>query len=440
MSVKPAWRRALERLDEVELSPRTRQLLRIVGYPVFAVVVAIVSFSVAVPRDKVRAQLEAMLSQDPSAQQPMGLGMDVKAGDLDLSLLGSHVTAENVVLRTRPLRATDKPARFVLDRVKVGVGIVGAMLGRPTYSFLLDAFSGELVGSIATKGDSAHYTFAAGGLKLEDIQGLQSGVGGLPLEGTFDGKLDLDAPGRLLAQSNGTLELDLDGAALGDGKAKLVIPGDPFLSAGVTVPKVRLGKVNVVATIEKGKAKIDSMRAHSADMDLTIEGFIDLRDPISLSSLHLFLRFRLSDDLLKRDATLGLVTTGLQTGRRADGFYSAQITGSLASPRFEVNRNPPPGVSSKFEAGAAVPAVAAPAPVFVPAAVTPPPVPTAAVEPTPIPENEGPGREPAREAPPPPPAVQPMRPMPVPVAPLRPPPADTPHAEEGGAQPPADNQ
>ena len=195
MSRPPAWRRLLVRLGEIELSPRTRQLLRLVGYPVFAVVVAVASFSLAIPRDKVRAQLEAMLSQDPSVAQPLGLGMDVKAGDLDLSLLGSHVTAENVVLRTRPLRATDKPARFVLDKVKVGVGILGAMFGRPKYSFVVDAFSGELEGNIAVKGDSAHYKFDASGLKLEDIQGLQSGVGGLPLEGTFDGKLDLDAAG-----------------------------------------------------------------------------------------------------------------------------------------------------------------------------------------------------------------------------------------------------
>ncbi len=435
MSATPAWRRLLERLDEIELSARTRKLLRLVGYPVFACVVALASFSLAIPRDKVRAQLETMLSQDPSSAQPLGLGMDVKAGDLELSLLGSHVTAENVVLRTRPIRSADKPARFVLDKVKVGIGILGVLFARPRYSFAVEAFSGDLDGSIAVKGDSAHYKFDASGLKLEDIQGLQSGVGGLPLEGTFEGKLDLDAPGRLLAQSSGTLELDLDGAALGDGKAKLVIPGDPFLSAGVTVPKVRLGKVSVVVTIDKGKARIDSLSAHSADLDLTLEGFIDLRDPISLSSLHLFLRFKLSDELLKRDATLGLVTTGLATGKRADGFYGAQITGSLLAPRFEVGRNPPAGVGSKFESGAAVGSGTA-SPVVIPSVsttgVVPPPSPQPADEPA-TPEHEGPSREPAREAPPPPSVlIQPMRPA------LRPPPAEAPHAEEGGTQPPPD--
>jgi len=410
------WHTIVERVSAFEVPPVLRRPLRLAGYPLFAFFIAVLSFAIALPRDKVKERLEFLLSQDPTASQPMGLGMDVKAGELSLSILGRGIHADNVVLRTRPLRSSDKPARFVLDAVDVNVGLFGLLLARPTYGFSVSAFGGSVDGGIRVATTGNNYDIEAREVALASIQGLQTAIGGLPLEGKVEGKVELDAPGRMLSTSNGSIEITIDGVALGDGKAKLVIPSDPFLAGGLTVPKVRLGKLGATITIEKGKARIESFRAHSADVDVSIEGHLDLRDPFPSSQLHLFLRVKLSEELLKRQPELGILTTSLQPGKRPDGFFGAQITGSIASPRFEANRNPPSGVSSKFaaETAAAVPPPAPTPPPSTPppgipstgTTVPPPPPPTEAAAPVDIPSPEKPTTIQKDGPIPPPPAMR----------------------------------
>ncbi len=406
----PLWRAAYERLGEFEPPPRLRRLLGLAGYPIFGLLVALIAFASAIPRDKVRDRLETLLSQDPTGAQPMGLGVDVKAGELSVSLLSRSITADNVVLRTRPLRSTDKPARYVLDKVEIGVGLLGLAFQRPTYAFTIDAFEGRLKGAVRVTATDNHYDIEGQKLALGAVQGLQTAIG-LPIEGKVEGKLTLDAPGRLLANSSGSLEITIDNCAIGDGKAKLAIPNDPFLAQGVTIPRIRLGKVFIQITIEKGKARFESMRAHSQDGDLSLEGYLDLRDPFPMSQMHGFLRFKLNDALVKREASLELLTNSLAgLGKRPDGFIGAQLTGSLSSLAFLANKNPPQGVTTKAESTPApppaVPSTPAPAtapggvPTATPTAVVPPPPSGGDTPPTPI------------EIPPPQPSAAPPQPQP----------------------------
>ena len=371
----------IERLKHFEVPPSLERPLRIFGYPVFALVVLLMSFAAALPSDKIKERLEYLLSQDPTPSQPMGLGVDVKAGELSLSVLSRGIVAQNVVLRTRPMRMGDKPSRFVLDTVRLNIGLIALALQRPTYAFTISAFEGVIEGAIKVSLTDAHYNVEGSGLSLGAVQGLQNAVSGLPIEGKVEGKFELDAPGRLLGTADGSLDITIENASLGDGKAKLVIASDPFLSQGLTMPRIRLGKIAANIVIEKGKARIDALQAHSADMDITIEGTIDLRDPAPLSQLHLYLRFKLSDELLKKEPTLGLVTTSLAAGKRPDGFFGAQITGSLASPAFVPNVAPPPGVVSKITG-----------------VVPPPPTTTTTVTPAPAPTVPPPALSPIVDA------------------------------------------
>jgi type II secretion system protein N len=429
--------------SRVDVPPRMQRVLRLFGYPVFGLIVALITFTSALPNDKIRDRLETMLSADPSPTQPLGLGIDVKAGDLSLSLLRRGIVAENVVLRTRPRLSTEKPTRYVIDRVKVNVGLLGALFQRPTYDFSAEAFSGTVDGSVRVAASGARYRVNVDGVDLGVVQGLQTALG-VPLAGKVGGKLDLDAPGRLLSTANGTLEVSIDEASLGDGKAKLVIPRDPFLSQGVTLPRLKLGKVTASLNIEKGKGQIETLRAHSADVDITLEGYVELRDPIASSQLHLFLRFKISDAALKREPTLELLASNLGTlGKRSDGFIGAQLTGTIGAPSFQAAKTPPPGVTSREEGGGVAPTPAAPAapgtpatvtvaPPTTPAAATPPVVTTppavavaaAGAAPSPAPASDA---APAAEAAPapttPPPTPAPTTPAPTTPAPTTPAPA-----------------
>src|SRR5262249_24420710 len=114
----------------------------------------------------------------------------------------------------------------------------------------------------------------------------------LPMGGVLraGGELVL-AKGRF-AEGKGGLKIECKACSIGDGKAKLVIPGAAFLQQGVTVPKVALGNLEGELVVDKGSAKMTGFDGHSADMDLKIEGDIALRDPWQFSTVNLCMAFR----------------------------------------------------------------------------------------------------------------------------------------------------
>src|SRR5207302_10375835 len=138
-------------------------------------------------------------------------------------------------------------------------------------------------------------------------------------------------------------------------------PSDPFLAAGVTVPKIRLGKLEAHITIEHGRARLDDVRLHSDEADATLEGYVELHDPIASSQLHGYLRFRPSDALAKREPTIELLMNAMSRAKRSDGYLGFALGGSFAVPSLLPATEPPPGVSSH-----AAPRPAAPSTVIAP--------------------------------------------------------------------------
>jgi type II secretion system protein N len=410
----------LELWRRFEPSPRAKRILAWVGYPLFGVVVAVITLALSVPQDRVKDRLETALSADPSAAEPLGLGMDVTIGELSVSLLsGFGFNAENVVLRTRPLNVQEKPARFIVDDVHLRMGLFGLMTNHPSYRFKGHALEGTVSGHVDNSVELTHASLELEKVSLASLPGVP-----LPVSGVIGGKLDVDVPKNLLANSNGTIELELDSASIGDGKAKLTVPNDPFLSAGVTVPKVRLGKLSGTIVIDKGRARFENVRSHSADADATLEGYVELRDPFPASQVHAYLKFRAAEALTKKEPTIDLLVNALAgTARRSDGYLGVQITGPVSALFYLPNREPPFGVTSRNE----------PAPV---ATTTPPPAPT------PLPPSPAPSSAPPTPAPTLAPAIQGPppgnEPAPVPATPVQgPPPGPPPSGASAGAPSPS---
>src|SRR5262249_30712668 len=146
----------------------------------------------------------------------------------------------------------------------------------------------------------------------------------------------------LLPQAAGSIEVSCEGCSVGDGKSKLTMPGDPMLSQGVTVPKIKLGKLSGSLTVDKGRATFKDFRAHSPDVDIEIDGFIDLRDPLQLSIVHLYVRFRPSDALVKREPTIELMNNMLAaTAKRPDGYLGFSLNGTLSAVMPVPSKEPP---------------------------------------------------------------------------------------------------
>jgi type II secretion system protein N len=411
----------IERVRNLELTPRQKQLATWIGYPLFAIFVVLMTFLGSVPRDRVKDRLEAALSADVGSGEPMAIGLDVTIGDLSLTMLtGAGVKATDVVLRTRPPNPADKPARYVIDDVRLRIGLLATLFGHPSYSFKGHALSGIASGKIASSTDESSILVELEKIVLTGVPGLQQSVG-LPLEGVVSGKLDLTMPKQLLANANGTVDIAIDDAAIGDGKAKLTVPNDPFLSAGLTFPRIKLGRLSGQIVVEKGRARFEGVRVHSADVDATLEGYVELHDPIGTSQMHGYLKFRPSEALTKREPTLELVNTAMAQAKRADGFIGIQMSGPLQTLFVVPSKEPPYGVTTRNEPAAATPSSPLPAlttPLPTPPIVQAPPPPP----PPQFPPNDSPPSPPPNAAIPPAAATGANPPQPAP-APTTPPPA-----------------
>jgi type II secretion system protein N len=434
----------------ITIPPRLQRPLTLAGYPLFGLAVLAITVFASVPRERVKDRLESTLSADPSTTQPLGLGMDVSIGELAVTLFsGAGLKMKDIVLRTRPQNGNDKPVRLLVDDVTVKVGLFGLAFSRPTYAFKAHGFSGVSTGEVLLTSAMEKIKAEASALTLTGSQPLQQLIP-LPIEGTATAKLDLTMPKMLFQNSDGSLSLEIEDAAVGDGKAKITPQG---MSDGLAVPKLRIGKLALQLAIEKGRAKIDEIRIHSADLDATLEGYLELRDPLMSSQLHAYVRVKPSEALLKREPKLeAIISIAGGIAKRPDGFFGIQLNGPLSSIYPMASPNPPPGIVSKSSPLAGAPGM----PTQVPPPVThvPPPVPFS-------PPPNGPNAvEPPREPPPPPPAVlapgevppspvtttlapptgsrvaprerldEPPAPPAAPPAPAQPPPAEAPPAQE----------
>jgi len=388
------------------LGPRAKKALRGLGYVAFGIFIAVMTLYITLPRNRIKEKIEATLSADPNSGTPGAINLEVILGDLGVTLFtGSGLRATDVVLRTRPTNPDDKPARFVLDDVSVKAGLIGLIFGRPTYRFRAHGFEGEVHGSVTSLPTDFALAINAKNIVLTGDKAIAQLVG-LPIEGTVSCKIDVHADKGMLSALDGTAEIEIEDAVVGDGKAKLTIPSDPFLKAGITVPRMRLGTITVKVTFDKGKAKLESVHTKSPDGEAFVDGNAELRDFFNLSQLHLYIRFRAAEALTKREPTLELMTNQLAStsAKRPDGFFGFQLNGLISSLIPIPSPNPPPGVTL----GAAPPT---------PTPTTPTtaskPVPAGFVAPPPSPGSNGDTMQPQPSAPTPPaPAPEPEAPQP----------------------------
>ena len=106
------------------------------------------------------------------------------------------------------------------------------------------------------------------------------------------------------ADANGQLTLSCVGLAAGDGKTPLKVPSIPMLAQGITLPRIRIGDLGGHVAIEKGTAKLQGVESKSPDGEVALEGDIALHDPLSLTTLNLYLRFKLSEAVMKKEVAL----------------------------------------------------------------------------------------------------------------------------------------
>ncbi len=441
---------------------KANRVVTVLLYTAFGLLTFFVSLTLSLPVDKIKDRIERELSQEPGPPQAangsfgIGSGMDVSIGELDLHVLSPGVSASDVRLKPRrPLsgapsadaNAAKNLRPIVIDRMDARVRPLDAVLGQKSGQLAVEAFGGTLRTDFSMGDDGIVVNADLHDMMLARLSSLAQLLP-LPMAGTLGLSLRFNGPNQKpttptrgpapavalpprldLQRSTGSLDLKLVAGQIGDGKAKLVVPGDPFLSQGLTFPRLRLGDVVGKVTIERGRASLVDLHAKSPDVEVWIDGYLDLRDPLILSDAHLYVRFKPSPQFVSKEPTLELVVNSQSQGKRSDGAIGFAITGSLSNPRARPSKEPPDGVALRAGTLGQVSGSAQPSlqPGAQPVQLPPPPPPSTLVQPVttaPPPTNDTVLVPPPPQVPPPVPQVPPpvqQAPPPNPMASAPPP-------------------
>ncbi|MCB9557523.1 MAG: type II secretion system protein GspN [Deltaproteobacteria bacterium] len=343
------------------LSQRARRMVKWVGYPLFALLSFLICLYVVFPYDRLNDWLCESFAASGAGTMSIGsIGPSPLAGvaleDVQITLapptprlqlppsLGGKASAPPMPEK----RA--KPTRIRIDRAKVKVGLLALITGELKLELDATVFGGGLSGTV-TLGD--HGSFETD-LDLEGVKLAQLGrlpqvkeAFSLPLQGELATTIKLNVPRGRWGRSSGEVRLKCSELSVGKGKIK--VPSDPFLKHGVTLPRVRLGTLEGTFNIDRGQVTLGGFQSSSPDLKLFAEGSIRLVDPLPFSSLAIYLRFKIDEQLKQRETTLDLLEKGFLKGKRADGFLGLMLRGSFRrmSPPLPTPIAPPPPAAAR---------------------------------------------------------------------------------------------
>lgn len=325
-----------------------QKLFKWIGYPLFALVMFVFFAYATCPYDKLKDRIEQHIAASGE--------IEVTIEDLGPSpLTGLSADGVLVVMKPKPTHATmmapgsggakspkPKPVRLLLEEVVVKAGLIALMRGGTDVDFRVSGLGGRVEGSYtAQKKEGWTLKLNISELRLAALPGVKEMVG-LPLAGTLSAQVDLKVPKHRLSNASGLIEIQCEGCAIGDGKAKLKVPGNPMLAMGIKMPRVSLGRLGGHVRVENGEATLENVSAKSQDVELKLEGSFSLRNPVAFSNAQAYLRFKVSPTLKKRDPKFELLESGLTNAKRTDGFFGMRVVGPLNSLRVIPSRVGPP--------------------------------------------------------------------------------------------------
>jgi len=373
---------------------RLRLLRRSLLYTAAGAIVYVIALTFCFPYDRARDAAVAVAAR---------AGYDLEIGSAGPSF-PFGIAFDEVRIRARTAVPPPKPAQARFDSVRVAMLPLALSRGE-SFDVAARGLGGEitLAGTIPKKGPFK-IDLVAKDIALGQLPGVRETLN-LPLTGAMTLTAHLESRTGKYADAHGEIEFKCASCVVGDGKTAAKLGSNPFLAAGLTLPRVRLGELAGRIVVEKGIAKAQGIAIKSSDAEVTLDGEAVLRDPLPSSTLNFYLRFKLGDALLKGAPSIAtILQMAGAPGLRPDGFYGLRVTGTLGLPQAALSvTSPVPSQSAAPRGGAHT-------------SVAPPAAPAMGVHRPP----------PAALPPPPPPPPPPAAPPPVPVTAAPPPPTPPP--------------
>lgn len=319
------------------LGPRTRRILRYAGLALFAILVFVFALQATFPYGRVKDKLiEAMAEK-----------YDVTIGGVERGWMPGRVAFKAFTMRTRPSKPGESITTFYVDRLEIDLGILPLIGGTIDVDIDAKIGRGEVVGNIRLgkfgKGDISA-SFEGNNLAADALP-MRAAIG-LPMTGKVEFDINLDLPvekskGGSTAinwqRARGGIGLSCPGGCtFGDGESKLkpllkntrnqVMVGD-----GIDFGKVTMDKLVAKVTIKDSKLSLDKFETESKDGVLKVDYMMTLEKEFGRSLVAGCLRFKGSDDLMRREPKThaALSTTGAEL--RNDGLFHIRLTGDFSN-------------------------------------------------------------------------------------------------------------
>lgn len=306
------------------LSERAQTILRrYVGYPLFFVLAFLTSAYLTFPYDRVRDFITAEVSRALP-------GAELEIVSLEPSWI-SGVELEGVSLRIPSETEGERPLSVTLPRVWARAGIFSYLFGSTSIDFEVEIDGGGIIeGNLEHDDVASHLVVHLADVDLRRLGPLRT-VTRLPLSGVVTGDVDVT-----LAEETedtvGSAALTIADTAIGDGRARLVLPG---MGSGITVERLSLGEVNITLEIEHGTARIEELTANGDDAELRGSGSIRLSRQVRMWALDILLRLNVLPAYRERNAatqaifSLADMSAEARPYRAADGAFQFRIQGTI---------------------------------------------------------------------------------------------------------------
>jgi type II secretion system protein N len=324
----------------VALRELGKRILPKVGYPILYVFCLILFCSWTFPYGKLKDRITGSFN---AQQRAAGSHDELQIDDMGSSFI-TGATMKGVRLTGAAAESGKAPTATKIDEVTVRISLLSLLVGNRDVSFHVKAFGGAVDGSFDDHGQKEK-DFAAT-LEAIDVGQLTPLVEliGLPLEGALSGQVKISMPEGKASQANGSVSLETEGLAVGDGKAKL--------KGALALPRVNVGTLSIVGEAKDGVLKVTKLGATGKDVEVQGEGRVQLREQAMESTCDLNVRFKINDGYRNKSemtkglfgapgstapAAFELADARIKQSKRPDGFYGWRARGMLGHLDFVPN-------------------------------------------------------------------------------------------------------
>lgn len=291
--------------------------LRIIVYPIFAIVCFFIFFLLLFPFDSVKVRIEV------EAEKGLGAQYDVRIGEMSLAPL-TGVSMQNVQIVEK---GGKRQSLFKLDSAKIHVDVLPLIWGAIKLGYDLKSDGGRMYGRLSRSGDQ---------INIEaDLKNVNAAVvpwtkvkWGVGLSSDIDGKIDMELFPRAPLSNNGSIQLQIQNLKLDkvDIKGILTLP-----AVSLATPE---GKSKVDVRMNRGSVEIRSLDLKGGDATLGLGGKIYLAQRVSNFRFNIRGKMGFSEEIGKEIPFLDLPF--IQKQKDPDGFYPITMTGQIRRPNIRV--------------------------------------------------------------------------------------------------------